>query len=826
MRISRRQFLAGVGGAAAAATTLRDLQHGVQTPQQLLEEWSNYEEEFHVSICQQCPGGCGVLARVVDGNLVHIAGNPLYPVNEGGLCMKGLAGMQALYDPDRIKSPLQRDGARGSRRWKPITWQQALERVGQQLHSLRQGGKAHTVAVLGGQYRGLVDTLFERFCHSYGTPNYLRLRCLDPEHSTAADYYQQGVHGPLAYDLEHSRYILSFGCGLLESWVSTVNQQKAYGQLHALPGAERAQFVVVDPRYSVTAAKADRWLPIHPGTDAALALGLAYIIIQEGRYDPNFVREHTFGFEDWQEASGVRHRGFKTLVLEAYAPEKVAEITGVPVERLFEVARGFATIKPAVAIGQRGPSFHPNDLYTRMAVQSLNALVGSIASTGGVVRQGTLPLTAWPAPKLDAAARAGVGQPRIDRPAGRPTLYGENGMTRLPHNILTRDPYELNALFLYYANPLFSQPGRDDWAAAVDKVPFVVSFSPFMDETTEHADLILPDCTYLERWRDDEVTHLAGITAFGIGEPVVPPVHDTRATEDVLLQIAHGLGAPVADDLPWQSHRDVLSDAAKGLYQAGRGHIVMPPQDEAFQAILARQGYWQQTYDTYDGFWDALVRRGAWWDPNDTYVGPRQLIKTPSNRFEFYSQLLRRDLEHAAQQTAGGHPTDPATALTELAVSLGVEARGDDLFLPHFESAATPAATEAYPFLLNTYKLISLAGGKGANQPWLEQEPAVHLENGWDSWVEINPDTAARLGIADGDWVWLQSAHGRIKVRARTFAGAAPQVLNMPFGWGHRAYGHWARNRGQNPNDILDPRVDPLRGLPLWAGTRVQVVKA
>ncbi len=826
MKISRRQFLAGVGGAAAATATLNELGRGVQTPRELLEAWSNHEEEFRVSICQQCPGGCGILARVVDGNLVHIAGNPLYPVNEGGLCMKGLAGMQVLYDPDRIRSPLQRDGARGSRRWKPISWEQALQQVGARLHDLRSGSKAHTLAVLGGQYRGLVDPLLQRFCQAYGTPNYLRLRCLEPDRSAPADYYTQGVQGPLAYDLANSRYILSFGCGLLESWISTVNQQKAYGQLHALPGGERPQFVMVDPRYSVTAAKADLWLPLHPGTDAALALGLAYIIIQEGRFDPDFVRENAFGFEDWDDPSGVRHRGFKTLVLEDYSPEKVAALTGVPVERLFQVARGFAASKPAVAIGQRGPSFHPNDLYTRMAIHSLNALVGSIGRSGGVVRQGTLPLTPWPAPRLDAVAQAGLAHARIDRPAGRPALYGEFGMGRLPHNIVARDPYELNALLLYYANPLFSLPGREEWAAALAKIPFIVSFSPFMDETTEQADLILPDCTYLERWRDDEVTHLAGITVFGIGEPVVPPLYETRATEDVLLQIGRGLGAPVAAALPWQHQRDLLREAAQGLYQAERGHIVAPPQDEAFQAILTRQGYWQQNFEDFDAFWQALLQRGAWWDPNDTFVGPRQLIKTPSLKFEFFSQLLQRDLQRAARAATGAPPADPAAALTALAVSLGIEARGDDLFLPHFESAATAAATPEFPLLLNTYKLISLAGGKGANQPWLVQEPAVHLENGWESWLEINPDTAAGLGIADGDWVWLESAQGRIKVRARTFVGAAPQVLNMPYGWGHRAYGHWARDRGQNPNDILAPRVDPLRGLPLWAGTRVRVVKA
>jgi anaerobic selenocysteine-containing dehydrogenase len=825
MRLSRRQFLAGVGGTAAAAVTLQQLGHGAQTPAQLLQDWSNYEEEFHVSICQQCPGGCGILARVVDGNLVHIAGNPLYPVNEGGICMKGLAGMQALYDPDRIRSPLERDGARGSGRWKPIAWEQALSRVAERLHTLRQGGKAHTVAVLGGQYRGLIDGMLQRFCEAYGTPNYLRLRCMEADRSSAAEYYLQGVDGPLAHDLEHCRYLLSFGCGVLESWNATVWQQKVYGRLRALPGGERLQFVMVDPRYSVSAAKSDLWLPVQPGTDGALALGLAHIIIQEGRFDPDFLRDHAFGFEDWHDAAGAPHRGFKSLVLEDYPPQKVSALTGVPVEQLFEVARGFATVKPALAIGQRGPSFHPNDLYTRMAIHSLNALVGAIGRSGGVVRQGTLPLAPWPAPKLDGIARTGAGLPRMNRPAGRPALRGESGIANLPRNILAKEPYELNALFLYQTNPLFSLPGRAEWAQALAAIPLIVSFSPFMDETTEQADLILPDCTYLERWRDDELTHLAGMTVFGVGAPVVAPVHDTRATEDVVLDLAHRLGPPVSASLPWQHHRDLLHDAAQGLYRAGRGHIVMPPQDEAFQAILTRQGYWQQSYEQYEDFWGALLKRGAWWDPNDTYVGPRQLLKTPSARFEFSSQLLRREFEQAALHSAGASPSDPAGALAQLAGHLGLQARGDELFLPHFESPAAPAG-EALPFLLNTYKLISLAGGKGANQPWLQQEPAVHLENGWESWVEINPDTAAGLGIADGDWVWLESAQGRIKVRARTFAGTAPQLLNMPYGWGHRAFGHWARGRGQNPNDILAPVVDPLRGLPLWAGTRVRVVKA
>jgi anaerobic selenocysteine-containing dehydrogenase len=826
MKLSRRSLLTVVGGAAAGAAVYRALGQEPQSLDQVLQDWTDHEEEFRVSICQQCPGGCGVLARVVDGNLVKLSGNPLHPVNNGGLCMKGLAGTQVLYDPDRIRSPLERDGKRGDGRWKPISWEQALERVTARLRELRQSRQAHTVAVLGGQYRGLVDPLFQRFCQAYGTPNYVRLRCLDVEKPQPSAYYMQGLDRPLVYDLEHSRYILSFGCNLLESWISTVHQQKTYGRLRDRPDGERAQVVIVDPRFSVTAAKADLWLPLNPGTDAALALGLAHIIIQEDRYNPEFVRERCLGFEDWKDAAGAPHVGFKTLVLEEYPPEKVAQITGISIEQLFKVARGFAGTQPAVALGERGPAFGVNDLYTRLAIHSLNALVGSIGQVGGIAMQGTLPLKPWSAFKADAAGRAGLAQPRIDRPAGRAPLHGEQGAHRLPHNVLAGDPYGLNALFLYYANPLFSWPGGEEWSRALAKVPLVVSFSPFMDETTQQADLILPDCTYLERWRDDEITHLAGITAFGIGAPVVPPLHDTRATEDVLLQIARRLGAPVANALPWEKFSDLLRDKAQGLYDAGRGHIVMPPQQEGFEAILARQGVWQSKFATFDEFWEALLQKGAWWDFDDTYLGPRQLIRTPSRKFEFYSQLLRRELEQAAQRMTNGARTNPVAALGQLAATLGLRARGDRLFLPHFEGDSEPEGDHAFPFTLGTYKLMSLAGGKGGNQPWLQQEPAAHLEVGWDCWVEINPETAGQLGIEDGDPVWLESAKGKVRVTARHFAGTPPRLLHMPYGWGHTAYGRWARNRGKNPNAILEGRIDPATGLPAWSGTRVRLTKA
>ena len=823
MRLTRRTFLTALGGTAAGAAGLRAWGLGSEESLSLLEEWSNHEEQFRVTVCRQCPGGCGILARVVDGRVVRIAGNPLYPVNEGGLCMKGIAGTQVLYDPDRIRTPLERDGERGSGRWKPIGWEEALDKVAARLAELREAGQAHTVAVLGGQYRGLIDALFSRFCATYGTPNYLRQRCLTPERAAPSHWAQHGLDGPLCHDLSHSRFILSFGCNLLESWQSTVHQLGAYGRLRASREANRPQLVQVDPRFSITAAKADYWIPVNPGTDGALAMGLAYIIIQEGLYDRRFVQEQTFGFDDWKDSQGKPHTGFKTLVLDEYAPEIVSDITGVPVERLFKLARDFAGNRPSLAIGEKGPPFHANDLYTRMAIHSLNALVGSIGVSGGIVRQGTVPVTAWEPPELDKIAQQGAQQPRID---GGSLLArgGQAGLRDLPASLLNGSPYALNALFLYYLNPLYSQPNHDGWRSALAKVPLLVSFSPFLDETTLQADLILPDHTYLERWQDDEVTHLAGLTLFGIGRPVVPPLHDTRQTENVLLALARRLGGPVAAALPWESFDALLYERALGLFESGRGHVVLPPQEEAFEAILTRQGFWQSHFEDFDAFWEALLLKGAWWDPNDSYVGQRQLFQTPSGKFEFYSQRLRSALLRAGEQI--GARAAGEAALERVARRLGLQARGDLLFMPHFERAREPADATTYPLHLNTYKLMSLAGGRGANQPWLQQQSAVHVEAGWDSWVEIHPDTAAEHGIAEGDWVWLESPNGRLRVRATLYPGAMPRVLNLPIGQGHRAYGRWARGRGVNPNDLMAAREDPLSGLPLWGATRVRLLKA
>ncbi|MDH5559825.1 MAG: molybdopterin-dependent oxidoreductase [Deltaproteobacteria bacterium] len=825
MKINRRKFIIGIGGTAMGTTVgaVAGLKGKTQTLEEtaaLIEEWSNLDEEFKVSVCAQCPGGCGLLCRVVDGRLIRVSGNPIHPVNKGGVCVKGLSSAQSLYDPDRLKAPMRRTGKRGAHQWRPISWEEALKEVAEKMTKTRKN--PNRFVFLGGQYRGLTDELFSRFSQVYGSPNYIRHRNLTPEKTALSHYYTQGLERPLCFDLKNSRTILSFGCNLLESWISPVQQLRNFGEFRSGKDNQRGRLVQVDSRLSMTAAKADQWIPINPGTDGALAMGLVYIIIQEGLYNRKFVSENCFGFDDWVDKKKKAHKGFKNLVLEGYAPEKVSKLTGVPVADLFKIAREFTSQTPSVALGERGLSYHNNDLYTRMAIHSLNAMVGNIGEKGGCFIQGSVPYKKMAEVNLSPQAIKGLQQPRIDL-AGQTSLFNNESMGFGFHeNILADNPYPVEILFLYYTNPLFSRPDSEAFRSALNKIPFIVSFSPFMDETSQQADLILPDHTFLERWQDDQITHLADISAFSLSAPVVEPLYDTRQTQDVILELAGLLGKDLRRELPWKSYQEFLSYSVQGLYESQRGHITDISQEEALENILARQGYSAHKLSKFSDFWELLLKRGVWWDAQDSYRGIRQLLKTPSGKFEFYSRLLEEEFGELFEERGG----DPSKTLESIANKFKIKERGDLLFLPHFEQTESVGDPADYPFLVNSYKLMSLAGGRSSNQPILLQQPAFHLENGWESWVEINPHTAERLGIHDGDLVYLESQKAKIKVKARLYPGCMPDVLNMPYGLGHTEFGRWARNRGANPNDILISQTDSLSGTLILGSTKAKIYKA
>ncbi len=416
-------------------------------------------ETWVPSVCQLCPGGCGILARVIDGKrLVKIEGNPLHPISRGTLCPKGYAGLQVLYSPYRIKIPLRRVGEKGLGKFEKIGWDQAIDLVVSKLKSLRDENKTYTLAVLTGQSRGTTRQLFKRFLDAYGSPNLIDNNSYREETPVPGVYLMQGSPYPSVYDLENANYILSFGSNWLESFWSPVQAFRSFGKLNDDKRAPRGRTVQIEPRLSVTAARSNQWVPINPGTEGFLALGIVYMLIKENIYNQDFVSKHTFGFESWKDPSGAVHSGFKDYVLNNFNLSQVSFITGVPIDTIIRLARDFSNLQPGIALGDDSFNLNQQSTFTRMAIHSLNGLMGSFEINGGVLLPQEPPLSNFPSIPADPLATEGRNKPRIDSPGNDKYPLSKDLPDNLPDNILADKPYPLNLLFIYNTDPVFIQP--------------------------------------------------------------------------------------------------------------------------------------------------------------------------------------------------------------------------------------------------------------------------------------------------------------------------------------------------------------------------------
>ncbi len=752
------------------------------------------EERRVTSVCGVCPCGCGLQVRVVDGRAVKIEGNPVHPINSGSLCPKGHAALEMLYHPDRILQPLKRSGPKGSNEWEPISWEQALQEIGERLKALREQGLAHTVAFLIGEAQGTTADLWERFVAAYGSPNLISEHSLGADTAFTATFLTQGVREMPVYDLEKAQFVLNFGAALFEA--GRLTQRYIAGVAYMRRGRPtRGKMVTIDPRQSVTAMKSDEWIPIRPGTDAALALGMARFIVQSDLYDRDFVHNHTFGFEDFVDQDGAKHLGFRSLLMRDYDLNKVAEITGVPTTTIMRLAGEFASSRPAVAIlPVRGGLLNgsPNGLYTAMAIHALNALVGAIGCEGGVLVQQPPPRAPLPPLPDDPVAAEGRAQVRLDYAGTRYHPLARSAYAEVADRVLTDNPYPINALFLYHTDPVYRTPRGDAFAQALAKVPLVVAITSFPTESTPYADYILPEPTFLERWEDVPVEGI-GYPALGLRQPVIEPRGDTLQGGEMLIRLAKAIGGGVARAFPWPDFVSLLRARLKLL--------------RTDWEVLSTLGVWVNPVLSYpvpggEG-WDGIVGRD------------RTSESARDGRFDFFSRELR-----CALIAVGA---DTADKIAELGVQ---EADNDRLFLPHYEPPPQSAPEAEYPFTLVSYQLMALGDPEySANLPSLMDVVGMHTQVRWDSWVEIHPHAAQELGIRDGDRVWVESPTGRIQTRARLCEGIRPDVVAIPDGMGHTT-GRFAAYRGVNPNTILVGGVDGLTGTAAYRGTRVKVYPA
>ena len=585
--MKRRDFLK-TGGIAGTAGLIFD---GCGKPQQIIpllvgeDTFVPGEEGWVRTLCQQCPAGCGISVRVMQGESIRtidgqqkrvkavqakkIEGNPQHPISMGGTCARGQAGVQVLYHPDRIQTPLRLSGQRGAGQYQPITWKEAQELLVTQLQ--RQQATPAAIALLTGRRnRGTLGTIVERFAAGLGTSNVVTYDPFDPAPVRRAMELVTGVSRLPAVDFANASYLLSFNANLFETFLSPVRNIYSFGHMRQGRPGIRGTFVQAEPRLSQTAACADEWLPIRPGTEGLLALAMAYVIVNEKLYDAGFVDRSTAGFAEWSAS------------LVEYAPEKIAAQIDVPAASIERVAREFATRRPSVAVGDS------RDVASLTSIYALNALVGAYGRAGGILfgpddTAGPVPASARSASRASASVQSAAVAPDIH------SLMSAIGRS------------QVKALLLLDTNPLFTLPEADALRSALANVPFIASFASFLDESSVMADLILPSHTTLERWVDDVPEPGIGIGVRTLGRPVVEPRWNTRDPGDVLIETARALGGDAAAALPFET----MEAAVK----------------ESFRSVHAQAG---ADAGEFDAFFTKVTAAGGWWETAETEAASGQ----------------------------------------------------------------------------------------------------------------------------------------------------------------------------------------------------------
>ncbi len=716
-------------------------------------------EVTHVNtVCNLCPGGCGITVRKVGDRVTKIEGRDGYPVNDGGICILGAAGLQLLYGPWRVPGPMKRTGKRGSGKFEPISWEDAIGEVVEKLAVLRRRGKSHTVACIAGSDRGTVPELFARLLKAYGSPNFIRTASSE-DTSELAVGLMQGTEGSVGYDLEHANFILSFGSGLLEGWGSPVRVIQAHSGWRSENPRKRATVVQIEPRLSNTAAKADTWYAIKPGTEGALALGLAHVIVKQSLHNANFVTNHSFGFENWVDFSGNTHMGFKQLVLTKYTPREVAGITGLPAEKIVKLARAFARAKRPLAVWGRGKGTTSGSLYECMAVHALNGLAGNINRPGGVTALAGETTSGWPRVSQDAVASRFSRMPRVDGAGTGSYPLTKSLPDRWPQVINGGRAEAIQALLVHEADPYYTTLDSGAVAKAFDSIPFVVSFSSYLDETANNADLILPNHNYLERWEDVPTPVGLQRPVLGLLRPVTSPQFDTRHAGDVLMSIARGLGGAVAEAFPWEDYQTALKEAM--------GHK---------WGTMKSAGYAEEAHYQPPGWEDAF--------------------DTSSGKFEFYATALART---------------------------GTKMKTDLDHLPHYKPVEPDGDASTYPLILIPAELMRLASGPVGSPPFCTKTLEENELKGNDLFVEVNPQTAADYGLAEGKYANLQTPNGNAKVLVHLYDGIMPGVVAIPKGLGHKAYDDYLAGKGVNANSLMGVVEDPITGLCATWGVRAKM---
>jgi anaerobic selenocysteine-containing dehydrogenase len=820
--ISRRRFLQATGAAGAAGLG-GSMLPGLTTLSEAKAEAAAASGDTVItkSICHQCPARCGIDVYTTDGRVHAIWGSSEHPISNGKLCPKGPLGTYILYDPDRWKGPMKRTNPKKGRnedpKFVPISWDEALDTVAARLNSLRSKGESHRFCLAFGRGWGASCAgQLGPFGELYGSPNVpIGHSSMCSDGSVISKQATDGNASYSAYDYKNANMLLMFGVGYLEAFRPYNNNMQVWGYIRGVK-TPKTRITAVDVHMNTTLAGADRALLIKPGTDGALALTMAHIILTEGLWEKSFVGDFKDGVNRFKAGETVdpdtfNEKWVKGLVewwnieLKDRTPSWAAGITTILERDILATAREFGTTRPAIALFERGVHAHSNGILNGMAVHSLNALVGSMFAKGGLMYQmgpsyGPMPVKADDFKDEYAKNGPWKSQPRIDLKGHEDGyLLAKNMLQELGPNSLKGKPYKLDTIMFYLTNPVWTAPNGQEWEEALKEL-FVIDTSPFPSETAMMADIILPDHTYLERLQDAPTYPFQGWPMAQLRVPAIKPLYDTKYFGDTLIEIGKRIKGPMGEYYKaLNNSENVIRHLAKGFESDPGDNGVNSFESWKEKGVWYKKRYLWRQVDGNFYEWDGQ----GYNKPMSAEDVKTKLLTTESGKFEFRSSKLEHHADWIAAKTGRNK---------------------EKLMFPHWEEPKHPGGGDMY---MVTPKVAMHAEGRGANLPVaiVNLQPAL---GGRDKvYIEINPATAKAKGIGDGDRVRIKSTVGSIDGYVKYFEGVRPDTLVFPMEHGHWAHGRWAKDRPPgHSGEVTVNQSDRVTGQCNYYTTMVSIERA
>lgn len=691
-----------------------------------------------------CPDTCSMLITVENGRAIEVRGNPDHPFTRGGLCVKVNNYTDRVYSPDRVLYPLRRTGPKGSRQFECISWEAALQEISRRFKQImaEYGPQAilpcsylGTEGILNGLNAG--DAFFNKLGASISERTYCD--------SGACVGYIMTVGPTPGTEPEsfiHSKYIILWAC-------NTISTNLHHWPIIAEAQQRGAKVVVIDPVRNRTAQNADWHIPIRPGTDGALALGMMHVIIAENLVDMDYVEKYTVGYEELKERAST------------YTPERVSEITGVPVEDIHKLAREYATIQPSVIRIGVAVERHSGGGQCVRALTCLPALVGAWRRPGGGILQ--LPIWAFPV-KWETLMRPDFIKPGtrvINQFKLGPALSGELGL----------DP-PIKALVVYNSNPVVVVPEQDKLVKGLSHEDlFTVVSEQFLTDTADFADIVLPATTQLEQF---DLMFSWGHLYLTLNQPAIAPLGEAVPNTELFRRLAASMG--LEDECFRRSDEQIALEAMDWTAPALQG-IDME--------LLKREGY-------------ARLKLGS----PDTYAPHAEgNFPTPSGKCEFVASMAAGGnfvlplFRQGSTEFQPGEPVDPVPH-----------------YIPPRESPQTnPAKAMQYPLNLLSPKSHAFLNSGYGN---LSAQQRIAGEQ----YLTLHPEDANKRGITDGQLVRIFNDRGSFQAVARVSERTMPGVVVAPLGY-------WRKlsRSASTVNAVNSSRFADLGNAPTFSDTLVEV---